>query len=77
MEKRKPAAYIMMEFMDVIYKMLIYIRPESGVNDYLRSELIVTMNRLRDEMQPHVKAADVQQIEDALKDIERRMTDEH
>ena len=76
MSKRKPAAYIMMEFMDVFYKMLVYIQPESGVSDYLRTEMIVTMNRLREEMLPHVKAAELLAGTD-LRANERNKSDEH
>ena len=66
MGHRKPAAYITKDFMNVVYKMLVYIQPDSGINEYLRSELIVTMNRLIDEMKPHIEAAD------AIQDFNRK-----
>ena len=69
MDDRRPIAPIIMEFMGILYKMLIYIQPTSGVSDYIRSDLIVNMNRLIDEMKPYVKDAEALEFTKALRNL--------
>lgn len=73
MDARRPIAPIMLDFMVVLYKMLIYIQPQSGVSDYLRSDLIVTMNHLMDEIKPYVK--DAEAVAETLRKFEREISE--
>lgn len=50
MKKHRPICFIMWDFMKVVYNILVYIMPSSGISEHKRGELIVIMNNCFDDM---------------------------
>lgn len=50
MKNHRPICFIMVDFMKVLYTILVYIMPSSGISEHKRTELINEMNKLFTEM---------------------------
>ena len=50
MKKHRPICFIMWDFMKIVYTILVFIMPSSGISDNKRGELVNLMNKLFTEM---------------------------
>lgn len=58
MKKHRPICVIMVDFMKIVYHILVFIMPSSGISEHKRGELIVGMNKLFEEMKYYTEGRD-------------------